>query len=46
MRSRAIAGVARGKVVIAMPGSTGAVRLAMDELVLPELAHLVFEARK
>ncbi len=46
MLSRAIAGVARGKVVIAMPGSTGAVRLAMDELVLPELAHLVFEARK
>ncbi len=46
MLSRAIAGVARGKIVIAMPGSTGAVRLALDELVLPELAHLVFEARK
>lgn len=46
MLSRAIAGVYRGKIVIAMPGSTGAVRLAMDELIVPELAHLVFEARK
>ncbi|ACM06205.1 MAG: MogA/MoaB family molybdenum cofactor biosynthesis protein [Thermomicrobium sp.] len=46
MLSRALAGVYRGRIVIAMPGSTGAVRLAMDELVLPELAHLVFEARK
>ncbi len=46
MLSRATAGVYAGKIVIAMPGSTGAVRLAMDELVLPELAHLVFEARK
>jgi molybdenum cofactor biosynthesis protein B len=46
MLSRALAGVYRGRIVIAMPGSTGAVRLAMDTLVLPELAHLVFEARK
>jgi molybdenum cofactor biosynthesis protein B len=46
MLSRALAGVYRGRIVIAMPGSTGAVRLAMDELVLPELAHLVFEVRK
>jgi molybdenum cofactor biosynthesis protein B len=46
MLSRALAGVYCGRIVIAMPGSTGAVRLAMDELVLPELAHLVFEARK
>ncbi|MBO9358102.1 MAG: MogA/MoaB family molybdenum cofactor biosynthesis protein [Thermomicrobium sp.] len=46
MLSRALAGVYRGRVVIAMPGSTAAVRLAMDELVLPALPHLVFEARK
>ncbi|MDW8058689.1 MAG: MogA/MoaB family molybdenum cofactor biosynthesis protein [Thermomicrobium sp.] len=46
MLSRAIAGVYGGKIVIAMPGSTAAVRLAMDELIVPELAHLVFEARK
>jgi len=46
MLSRALAGVYRGRVVIAMPGSTAAVRLAMDELVRPALPHLVFEARK
>jgi len=41
MLSRAVAGVAGGTVVVAMPGSTAAVRLAMHRLVLPELGHLV-----
>jgi molybdenum cofactor biosynthesis protein B len=39
--SRAIAGVAKGKVVISLPGSKGAVDLAMRRLVLPELGHMV-----
>ena len=43
MLSRATAGIYRGKVVISMPGSTNAVRLAMDKLVLPEIRHLVWE---
>jgi molybdenum cofactor biosynthesis protein B len=46
MMSRACAGLARGRVVIALPGSEGAVRLAMTRLVLPELAHLVQQASK
>ncbi|MGC4084980.1 MAG: molybdenum cofactor biosynthesis protein B [Vicinamibacterales bacterium] len=46
MMSRAIAGLARGHIVIALPGSEGAVRLAMEKLVLPELGHLVQQARK
>ena len=46
MLSRAIAGLARGRIVIAMPGSEHAVRLAMEKLVLPELGHLVREARR
>jgi molybdopterin biosynthesis enzyme MoaB len=29
-----------------MPGSPAAVRLALDKLILPELAHVVYEARK
>jgi molybdopterin biosynthesis enzyme MoaB len=29
-----------------MPGSPAAVRLALDKLILPELAHLVYETRK
>jgi molybdenum cofactor biosynthesis protein B len=39
--SRAIAGVAKGKVVISLPGSKGAVDLAMRRLVVPELGHMV-----
>lgn len=41
MMSRATAGVARGKVIVALPGSEDAVRLAMTELLIPELGHLV-----
>jgi len=44
--SRALAGLARGKVVFVIPGSRGAVGLAMDKLILPELGHLAGEARK
>jgi molybdenum cofactor biosynthesis protein B len=46
MLSRAMAGVAGRKVVMTMPGSPAAVRLAMENLILPELAHLVREARR
>src|SRR5205807_9835620 len=40
MLSRAIGGVARGKLLFAMPGSTPAVELAMTKLIVPELKHL------
>jgi molybdenum cofactor biosynthesis protein B len=46
MLSRACAGLARGKILVSMPGSEAAVRLAMEKLVLPELGHLVREARR
>ncbi len=46
MLSRACAGISQCRVVIALPGSPNAVRLAMDKLVLPELGHLVREARQ
>jgi molybdenum cofactor biosynthesis protein B len=39
--SRALAGVAAGRLVVALPGSTRAVELAMRELLLPELGHVV-----
>ena len=39
--SRAVAGSAQGKVLISLPGSKGAVRLAMERLILPELRHMV-----
>ena len=44
--SRALAGTAKGRVVIALPGSRAAVRLALEKLVLPELGHLAAEAVK
>lgn len=43
MLSRATAGVYRGKIVISVPGSPAAVRLAWEKLVRPELAHLAWE---
>ena len=39
--SRATAGAAQGKVLISLPGSKGAVGLAMEKLILPELRHMV-----
>jgi molybdenum cofactor biosynthesis protein B len=44
--SRAIAGVAKGKVIICIPGSFGAATLAMDKIIIPEIGHLVREATR
>lgn len=44
--SRAVAGVIFNKAVFSTPGSTGAVRLAMNKLILPELGHVVKELKK
>ena len=41
LMSRAAAGTARGKILISLPGSKGAVALAMEKLILPELCHMV-----
>jgi molybdenum cofactor biosynthesis protein B len=39
--SRAVAGVVDGRVVIALPGSVSAVRLAVEKIIVPTLAHAV-----
>ena len=44
--SRAAAGIVNDRAVISTPGSTGAVRLAMEKLILPEIGHVVSELRK
>ena len=44
--SRAVAGVYQNKLVFSLPGSSNAVRLAMEKLILPELVHLVSQLRK
>lgn len=44
--SRAIAGTMGQTAVFSMPGSSGAVRLAMTRLILPELGHVMRELYK
>lgn len=44
--SRALGGLIGRKVVLTMPGSPNGVRLAMEKIIIPELAHLVREARR
>lgn len=39
--SRAGAGVARGRLVVYLPGSSGAVKQALEQLLIPELVHVV-----
>ena len=50
MLSRAVAGavtIATGpKFLACLPGSTNAVRLAMEKLLVPEMPHVVFELMK
>lgn len=46
MLSRATGGLIGRTVVLTMPGSPAAVRLAMEKLIVPEIGHLVREARR
>lgn len=44
--SRAIAGTIGNTAIFSMPGSTGAVKLAMSRLIIPELRHVMREIYK
>ncbi|KAB7668092.1 molybdenum cofactor biosynthesis protein MoaB [Bacillus sp. B1-b2] len=44
--SRAIAGSIQTTAVFSMPGSSGAVHLAMNKLILPEITHIISELHK
>lgn len=46
MLSRATGGLMDRTILLTMPGSRAAVRLAMEQVILPELTHLVREARR
>jgi molybdenum cofactor biosynthesis protein B len=46
MMSRACAGLVRARILVSLPGSEAAVRLAMERLLIPELGHLVQQAAK
>jgi molybdopterin adenylyltransferase len=44
--SRAIAGTYQHLLVFSLPGSSAAVRLGMEQLIIPELVHLVTQLQK
>lgn len=46
MMSRATAGLIEGGILFALPGSRGAVELAMQKLILPQIGHLLAEREK
>ena len=46
MLSRATGGLMKRTLLLTMPGSRAAVSLALDRVILPELSHLVREARR
>jgi molybdopterin adenylyltransferase len=46
MLSRAAAGLSSGRAIFLLPGSPKALELALTRLVLPEIAHLLAQARR
>ena len=44
--SRAIAGVIGGKIIMCIPGSLAAVKLALEKIILPEIGHMVREVTR
>ena len=46
MMSRAQLGVHARRIVVSMPGSPDACRLALEKLVIPELSHLIREVSR
>jgi molybdopterin adenylyltransferase len=46
MLSRAVAGVKERTAIFALPGSSGAVKLGMEKLIIPELSHVVQQLSK
>ena len=46
MLSRAIGGIIGQKAIFCIPGSTGAVKLAMEKLIMPGIGHILWEARR
>ncbi|UXR69286.1 MULTISPECIES: molybdenum cofactor biosynthesis protein B [unclassified Staphylococcus] len=44
--SRAVGGTIDNKLIFCLPGSTGAVKLGLNKLILPELNHLIHEMNK
>ncbi|MBA7566695.1 Molybdenum cofactor biosynthesis protein B [subsurface metagenome] len=46
MLSRALAGKIKDKVIFLLPGSPNAVKLALNNLILPEIKHIIYIVNK
>jgi len=46
MMSRALAGVCKRKILICLPGSPDAAKLALGSIILSDLGHMVWEAKR
>lgn len=46
MMSRALGGISAGKVILCLPGSTGAIRMAMEKIIIPQIGHMALEVEK
>lgn len=46
MLSRAVAGILHGRAIFCIPGSTPAVKLALTELIVPEIVHILSHSNK
>lgn len=44
--SRAVAGTVKNKILICLPGSLDAVKLAIEKLIVPEIGHMLWEVSK
>lgn len=44
--SRATAGIAEGKLVFCLPGSRGAMELALTRIIIPALGHMLWEVNR
>lgn len=44
--TRSIAGIVKGKAIFCLPGSPHSVSLALKEIILPEVAHIIKHARE
>jgi molybdenum cofactor biosynthesis protein B len=44
--SRATAGIAGGKPIFCLPGSRGAMRLALESIILPVIGHMIWELKR
>jgi molybdenum cofactor biosynthesis protein B len=44
--SRSSAGVAQGKIIFCLPGSTGGIATALNEIILPGIGHMLWEIKR